>query len=69
MQELYHAGRIGFEDLRRRVQAWLAHAAFGDTWQLRTQLLDSCILVAAEHGRNARRLLEQQSRERPRVEP
>jgi hypothetical protein len=69
MQELYHGGRIGFEDFRRRVQSWLGHAAFGDTWQLRTQLLDSCILVPAEHGRNARRLLEQQSTERPRVEP
>ncbi len=35
MAELYHAGRIGFEEVNCRVQAWLGHAAFGDTWQLR----------------------------------
>jgi len=69
MEEKYHDGRISFDDLRCRVQSWLGHAAFGDTWRLRTQLFDSCILIAAEHGRSARRLLEQQSTERPRVVP
>ena len=31
----YHAGRIEFEDVEQVVQAWLGHAAFGNTWRLR----------------------------------
>ena len=55
----YHAGRIGFEDVNRVVQAWLGHAAFGDTWQLRRQLFAGLTLIGAERGRNAGRVLEQ----------
>jgi retron-type reverse transcriptase len=56
----YHAGRIGFEDVNGVVQAWLGHAAFGDTWRLREQLFSGFILMGAEHGRNAAgRVLEQ----------
>jgi retron-type reverse transcriptase len=69
LQHLYHAGRIDFAALKQRVQAWLGHAAFGDTWRLRAGLFDACILIAAEHGRSARGLVEQQSRKCPRVEP
>ncbi len=69
METLYHAGRLRFEDVRRRVHAWLGHAAFGDTWRLRRSLFAGFILREAEHGRNARGLVEQQSSERPRVEP
>jgi retron-type reverse transcriptase len=69
MVALYHAGQLRFEDVQRRVQAWLGHAAFGDTWRLRQGLFAQVILRAAEHGRSARGRLEQQSTERPRVEP
>ncbi len=69
MAALYHAGRLRFEDIERRVHAWLGHAAFGDTWRLRQSLFEPFILRPAEHGRNARGLVEQQSRERPRLEP
>ena len=69
MAALYHAGRVRFEDVQCRVQAWLGHAAFGDTWRLRQNLFAQFILKAADRGRNARGLVEQQSSERPRVEP
>jgi len=69
MAALHDAGQLPLEDVRQRVQAWLGHAAFGDTWQLRRGLFGQFILRAAEHGRSARRLVEQQSTERPRLEP
>ena len=69
MADMYHAGRLPLERVRCRVQAWLGHAAFGDTWRLRQLLFAQFILRAREHGLNARGLLEQQSRERPRLEP
>ena len=66
----YHNGAIGFDDVRSRVHSWLGHAGFGDTWKLRERLFESFILVEAERGRNsAGRFLEQQSKERPRLEP
>ncbi len=69
MAALYHAGRLHFDKVQCRVQAWLGHAAFGHTWRLRQNLFAQFILIAAENGRNARGLLEQQSSERPRLEP
>ncbi len=65
----YHAGRLSFPDVRCRIHAWLGHASFGDTWRLAENLFGGFTLVAAERGRNAGRLVEQQSRERPGVEP
>lgn len=56
----YHAGGIDFEAVKARVQAWLGHASFGDTWRLRQSLFESFTLIQAEHGRSAaRRVLEQ----------
>lgn len=69
MAALYHAGQLRLADIHCRVQAWLGHAAFGDTWRLRQNLFEQFILRAGEHGRNARGLLEQQWRERSRLEP
>jgi hypothetical protein len=69
MAALYHAGRLRFEQMHRRVRAWLGHAVFGDTWRLRQNLFAQFILRPAEHGRNARGRVEQQSTERPRLEP
>lgn len=52
--------------MRRKLRkmAALFHAG-----RLRQNLFGRFILRAAEHGRNARGLVEQQSRERPRLEP
>ena len=69
MAALYHAGRLRFEHVQCRVHAWLGHAAFGDTCRLRRSLFARFILTAAEHRRNARGCVEQQSTERPRLEP
>ena len=62
----YHAGRISFKNVQQAVPAWLGHAAFGDTWQVRRRLFGppEVRLMAAEHGRNAGRVLEQQSSNR-----
>lgn len=69
MQELHGLGRLSSEAVRGRLAAWLGHAAFGDTWELRRQMFRKFILKPVEHGRPARGLVEQQSAERPRVEP
>lgn len=69
MAALYHAGRLRFNQVQCRVRSWLGHATFGDTWRLRQNLFARFILRAAEHGRNARGRVEQQSTERPRLEP
>jgi hypothetical protein len=70
LREQYHAGLVDAGEFRQVVQGWLGHAAAGNTWRLRQQLFDELILVPAEHGRTlAGRLLEQQTSERPRVEP
>jgi len=69
MAAAYREGRLRFEQVNCRVHAWLGHAAFGDTWRLRQNLFAQFILRPAEHGRNARGRVEQQSTERPRLEP
>jgi retron-type reverse transcriptase len=67
----FHRGEIDFSDVSARINAWLGHVKWGDTAGLRRTLLSRFILNAAERGRNcvARRFLEQQSGERPRLEP
>jgi retron-type reverse transcriptase len=55
--------------MRRRILAWLGHAAFGDTWKLRRKLFAGVILIGAERRRNSRGFVEQQYQERPRLEP
>jgi hypothetical protein len=65
----YHRGLLDFSSIQRRVHAWLGHAAFGDTWRLRASLFSGVTLLPAEHGQAARRFVEQQSSERPRLEP
>lgn len=39
LQEDYHEGTIDRAMLRQRVQAWIAHAAHGNTWRLRETVL------------------------------
>lgn len=69
MAGLFHAGKIGIDEMHQRVAAWIGHAAFGDTWGFRQDLFGQVTLRIAEHSRNARRFLEQQSRQHPRLEP
>jgi hypothetical protein len=40
MQSSFAQGRLTWEDLHQRIQAWIAHAAHGNTWKLRERLLD-----------------------------
>jgi RNA-directed DNA polymerase len=35
----YHAGTMEWGQVKQSVQAWIGHAAHGDTWVLREQLL------------------------------
>jgi hypothetical protein len=69
MSKSFYAGSIDFASVERKIMAWLGHAAFGDTFQLRQQLFDGFTLMEAEHGRRARGFLEQQSTECPGLEP
>ncbi len=45
LQQAYAAGRVGWPEVSRRLVAWLAHAAHGNTWRLREQVLGSAIFV------------------------
>jgi hypothetical protein len=38
MQQAFREGKMGWEQMRPRVQAWIGHAAHGNTWRLREQL-------------------------------
>jgi hypothetical protein len=69
MAALHDAGRLGMEKIDCRIRAWLGHARFGDTWRLRKDLFECFILNRAEHSRNARGRVEQQSTECARLEP
>jgi len=37
-------GEIGYEDLERRVQGWIAHSGHGDTYRLRRSLLSATLI-------------------------
>lgn len=41
LSKQYQAGEASLEEVRNRTQSWLAHAAHGDTWRLRTSILQS----------------------------
>ncbi len=45
LQQAYAAHRVGWPEVSRRLVAWLAHAARGDTWRLREQVVGSAIFV------------------------
>jgi len=64
-------GKISLPEVSQRVQAWVAHAEHGHTRSLRRQLFARYIFNRTEQGRirSAGRVLEQQSQERPRLEP
>ncbi len=39
LQDACAGGRLDLGEVRERVRAWIAHAAHGETWKLRSQLL------------------------------
>jgi hypothetical protein len=67
--EKFHRAELDFAGVRKRIAAWLGHAAFGDTWALRHKLFGKVILIGAERRRNSRGFVEQQHQERPGLEP
>lgn len=69
MAAAYHRGRLDHARIAQRVQAWLGHATFGDTWQIRRQLFGRFILKPVGRGRSAGGRVEQQFTEPPRLEP
>jgi retron-type reverse transcriptase len=69
MQDQYAAGLIDWDEMDPRVRAWIAHAAHGDTWRLRTQIFGQCAFRRGSAAGTARRVLEQQFEERPRIQP
>jgi hypothetical protein len=70
MHEEYHNGRLEWDQVNARVQAWIGHAAHGNTWRLREQLFEEHGFAAgsAVEGGAGRRL-EQQSQEAAFVQP
>ena len=38
MQARYQKGEMTLTDLNQRVQSWMNHASYGDTWRLRGKL-------------------------------
>jgi len=45
MREAFGRGEISWEEIKPRVQAWIAHASHGDTWRLREQVFGQCPFV------------------------
>src|SRR5699024_6122744 len=39
MQRAYSAGRVDREDVYQRIQSWLAHASYADTYRIRSKLM------------------------------
>ena len=51
LNKQYHAGELSLEEVHNRTQSWLAHAAHGDTWGLRTSILQpALIIISAAHN-------------------
>lgn len=73
MRRFQHAWALGemtLAEIRARAVAWIGHAAHGQTRRLRRQLFWQYPFSRTEQDRTvARRLLEQQSEERARLEP
>ena len=69
MRQAFASGEIGWNEVRPRVQAWIAHAAHGDTWRLRQQIFGQCPFQRRSVVQTAGRFLEPQSEEPPRIEP
>lgn len=38
MQREFRHGGLGANDIRKRIQSWIGHARFGDTWRLRARI-------------------------------
>jgi len=40
MQRQWAAGRIEWEEIQQRINSWIGHAQWGNTWKLREQMFD-----------------------------
>ncbi len=45
LQNDYGCGKIGFQELDRSIQSWLAHLKHGHTWQLRKQIFAELVFT------------------------
>ena len=45
MQVAFGEGKIGWDQIRPTVDAWIGHAQHGNTWKLREQLFDQFAFV------------------------
>lgn len=52
-RDRYHAGEISAAQFQESLQAWIAHAAHADTYQLRRRLLADIVLNGARHAHAA----------------
>lgn len=43
LQADYASGKIGFDEVDRSVQSWIAHLDHGDTWRLRTKVFTDLV--------------------------
>jgi retron-type reverse transcriptase len=69
MRAAYAAGRMTWDDVGQRVQAWIAHASQGNTWVLRERLLSGFAFASGARPHSPRGVLQQQCEEAPRGEP
>ena len=80
LRDRWRAGTVTREQVDQRVGAWVAHARHADTWRLRRAIFRGGWFDPISRPREsltgpmwpagvARRVLEQQTRERPRREP
>ena len=59
MQAAYSAGRMTWDDVEQRVQAWIGHASQGDTWVLRERLLGQFAFGSGVQSQNPGGVLQQ----------
>src|SRR5579885_90996 len=69
LQSEYGQGKLEWPEVRQRVQAWIAHAAHGNTWKLREGLLAQFAFWRGAGSERSRGLLEQPIEEPAGVEP
>jgi retron-type reverse transcriptase len=69
MEKRYEAGEIDWEEVHPRVRAWIAHAAHGDTWGLRSRIFARSAFRRGSAAGTAGRFLEQQCQEHPGIQP
>ncbi len=54
MQKLFKAGRIEIKDISRSLRCWVAHASYGNTYNLRKELFKKLAFSACDEGRKVK---------------